>query len=222
MAQPPQQPVKVVLVAFGFKLGAPDYIDFIFDVRSVPNPWKLNDFKVLDGTHTRLQEGLMQIRRAKTMLAQLRRFVVDKCKRFTSTLSPAAAALVAEQGGDDGGHAAAADGILTIGIGCRSGVHRSVALALLLKQRGFMDSCDASCAPVVVPVFRDLAGSDRRAAAAEAMPKSRLVNAPFVCKVCDATCGSVAEWKAHVDGKRHAKRTAKFLAGKARQAADKK
>lgn len=104
-----------------------------------------------------------------------------------------------------------------------------------------MDSCDASCAPVVVPVFRDLAGSDRRAAAAEAMPKSRLVNAPFVCKVgcghysacdvnffnfgsqvCDATCGSVAEWKAHVDGKRHAKRTAKFLAGKARQAADKK
>ena len=84
------QPVKVVLVAFGFKLGAPDYIDFIFDVRSVPNPWKLNDFKVmrageiwggllrvlsfnvlwrrdvirlqvLDGTHTRLQEGLMQV-----------------------------------------------------------------------------------------------------------------------------------------------------------------
>ncbi len=41
------QPVKVVLVAFGFKLGAPDYIDFIFDVRSVPNPWKLNDFKVM-------------------------------------------------------------------------------------------------------------------------------------------------------------------------------
>lgn len=170
-------------------------------------------------------------------------------------MSPAAAALVAEQGGDDGGHA---DGTLTIGIGCRcrtqqaqnfqpltlarnrSGVHRSVALALLLKQRGFMDSCDASCAPVVVPVFRDLAGSDRRAAAAEAMPKSRLVNAPFVCKVCgghysacdvqfvnfwcqvcEATCGSVAEWKAHVDGKRHAKRTAKFLAGKARQAAEK-
>ncbi len=44
----PLQPVTVVLVAFGFKLGVPDYIDFIFDVRSVPNPWKLNDFKVRD------------------------------------------------------------------------------------------------------------------------------------------------------------------------------
>jgi hypothetical protein len=61
-------------------------------------------------------------------------------------------------------------------------VHRSVALALLLKQRGFMDACDATLAPHVIPVFRDLAGSDRAAAAAEAMPKSRLVNA-FVCKV---------------------------------------
>jgi RNase adaptor protein for sRNA GlmZ degradation len=35
-----------VLVAFGFKHGVPDFIDFIFDVRSVPNPWKMNDFKV--------------------------------------------------------------------------------------------------------------------------------------------------------------------------------
>jgi hypothetical protein len=61
-------------------------------------------------------------------------------------------------------------------------VHRSVALALLLKQRGFMDACDATLAPDVIPVFRDLAGSDRAAAAAEAMPKSRLVNS-FVCKV---------------------------------------
>ncbi len=62
-------------------------------------------------------------------------------------------------------------------------MHRSVALALLLQQRGFMDACDASHAPVVVPVFRDLAGCDRATAAAEAMPKSRLINAPFVCKV---------------------------------------
>jgi hypothetical protein len=42
----PPQPTTVVLVAFGFKLGVPDFIDFIFDVRSVPNPWKMNDFKV--------------------------------------------------------------------------------------------------------------------------------------------------------------------------------
>ncbi len=62
-------------------------------------------------------------------------------------------------------------------------MHRSVALALLLQQRGFMDACEAGAAPAVVPVFRDLAGSDRKAAAAEAMPKSRLVNAPLVCKV---------------------------------------
>jgi hypothetical protein len=44
---PRLQRVTVVLVAFGFKHGVPDYIDFIFDVRSVPNPWKLNDFKVM-------------------------------------------------------------------------------------------------------------------------------------------------------------------------------
>lgn len=114
-------------------------------------------------------------------------------------MSPSVAALVAQQAG-----AAAdvqAEGTITIGIGCRfslqskhkpqtrnehvrrSGVHRSVALALLLKQRGFMDACDATLAPHVIPVFRDLAGSDRAAAAADAMPKSRLVNA-FVCKVC--------------------------------------
>ena len=89
-------------------------------------------------------------------------------------MSPAAAALVAQGGG------AASAGTLTIGIGCRSGVHRSVALALLLQQRGFMDACDAACAPVVLPVFRDLAGSDRRAAALEAMPVFRGVMQPFV------------------------------------------
>ena len=62
-------------------------------------------------------------------------------------------------------------------------MHRSVALALLLKQRGFMDACDATLAPHGIPVFRDLAGSDRAAAAAAAaIPEIRLVNA-YVCKV---------------------------------------
>ncbi len=70
-------------------------------------------------------------------------------------------------------------------------MHRSVALALLLQQRGFMDVCDASVAPIVVPVFKDLAGCDRAAAAAEAMPKSRLINAPFVCKVM-VECSSMS------------------------------
>ena len=60
-------------------------------------------------------------------------------------------------------------------------MHRSVALALLLKQRGFMNACDATLAPHGIPVFRDLAGSDRAAAAA-AIPEIRLVNA-YVCKV---------------------------------------
>jgi hypothetical protein len=54
--------------------------------------------------------------------------------------------------------------------------------ALLAAAGGFMDACDATLAPHVIPVFRDLAGSDRAAAAADAMPKSRLVNG-FVCKV---------------------------------------
>jgi hypothetical protein len=62
-------------------------------------------------------------------------------------------------------------------------VHRSVAFALLLQQRGFLDACKGSLPPVVIPVFRDLAGSDRAAAAAEAMPRSRLISAPLVCKV---------------------------------------
>ena len=46
LSSPPLQPPLVIVVAFGFKVAVPDYIDFIFDVRSVPNPWKLNDFKV--------------------------------------------------------------------------------------------------------------------------------------------------------------------------------
>jgi hypothetical protein len=115
----------------------------------------------------------------------------------------------------------------------RSGVHRSVALALLLKQRGFMDACDATLAPHAIPVFRDFAGSDRAAAAAAAaaMPEIRLVNAfvckvgggggeavvivevaDIACKVCDATCGSMSVYEAHVKGKRHAKKMAKFMA----------
>ncbi len=64
-------------------------------------------------------------------------------------------------------------------------MHRSVALALLLKQRGFMNACDATLAPHGIPVFRDLAapGSDRvAAAAAAAIPEIRLLNA-YVCKV---------------------------------------
>ena len=176
----PLQPVKVVLVAFGFKLGVPEYIDFIFDVRSVPNPWKLNDFKVMMlrwrrgccrqvwcrtphdvsrcwTARTRVYKMLScrcvrflppqtplthkQIRRAKTVLSQLRsppspfhhtlsllnfcrRFVVDKVSRFVSSMSPAAAALVAQQAGVAAD--VPAEGTLTIGIGCRSSLQNKI------------------------------------------------------------------------------------------------
>ncbi|MBA1444657.1 MAG: RNase adapter RapZ [Gammaproteobacteria bacterium] len=99
-----KQQVSLLVESFGFKHGVPRDIDFVFDVRCLPNPhWQaeLRPFTGLDGPVARFLENSEDTRQ---MRADLIRFLEEWIPRFE------------------------ADGrsYLTIAIGCTGGQHRSV------------------------------------------------------------------------------------------------
>lgn len=51
----------VTLTSFGFKYGAPSEANFIFDVRSLPNPYFVENLKKLDGTSQEIKDYLFEL-----------------------------------------------------------------------------------------------------------------------------------------------------------------
>lgn len=105
--------LTISLLTFGFKFGVPYDIDMLFDVRFLRNPNFVADLKPLTGEDPRIQSYVMDDPNAKPLLAQLDalfRFLIPQFERERRSY-------------------------LTIAIGCTGGRHRSVAIALLLRER---------------------------------------------------------------------------------------
>ena len=51
----------VTITSFGFKYGAPSEANFIFDVRSLPNPYFVENLKKLDGTSQEIKDYLFAL-----------------------------------------------------------------------------------------------------------------------------------------------------------------
>lgn len=105
-------PLTISLLTFGFKFGVPYDIDLLFDVRFLLNPNFVPDLKRLTGEDQRVQSYIMDDPNTKPLLDHL-----ESLLRFLVPLY---------------GHERRS--YLTIAIGCTGGRHRSVAVALLLKQ----------------------------------------------------------------------------------------
>ena len=93
--------------SFGYKHGIPGDADFVFDVRSLPNPHWETALRKLNGRDTAVIEYLAGFASVRTMIADLTAFLEKRLCEFSQ----------------------ANRSYLTIAIGCTGGQHRSVYIA---------------------------------------------------------------------------------------------
>jgi UPF0042 nucleotide-binding protein len=104
--------MTVSLLTFGFKFGVPYDADLLFDVRFLRNPNFVLDLKLLTGEDPRVQAHVLETPEAATFLDCLEgmlKFLLPLYERERRSY-------------------------LTIGIGCTGGRHRSVAVAMRLRD----------------------------------------------------------------------------------------
>jgi UPF0042 nucleotide-binding protein len=105
--------LTISVTSFGFKNGVPSDADLVFDVRFLPNPHFVPEFRKLTGKHPKVAKYVRQF-------PQTREFL-DKVTDMLTFLLP----HYIHEG----------KSYLTIGIGCTGGQHRSVMIAEELKKR---------------------------------------------------------------------------------------
>jgi len=98
--------VVVLFVSFGFKHGIPLDADFVFDVRSLPNPHYDPELRPLTGKDQAIQQFLVKEPMVMDMLEDIQQYLEKWLPSFNQ---------------DNRSY-------LTIGIGCTGGQHRSVYL----------------------------------------------------------------------------------------------
>jgi len=105
--------LSILLQSFGFKHGVPQAVDFVFDVRCLPNPHWIAELRDLTGLDAAVSEHLAAQPATDEML--------DDIHGFMSRWLPAFAR-------EDRAY-------VTIAIGCTGGRHRSVYLVEALARR---------------------------------------------------------------------------------------
>jgi len=105
--------LTISITSFGFKNGLPTDADLVFDVRFLPNPHFIPEFRNLTGKHPKVAKYVRQFPQTQEFL--------DKVIEMLIFLLP----HYIHEG----------KSYLTIGIGCTGGQHRSVMIAEELKKR---------------------------------------------------------------------------------------
>lgn len=101
------------LIAFGYKYGIPYEVNYLFDARVLPNPYFVPDLKPLSGKEEKVKEYLLSHSETLEFLEWVFNFI-----KWALPL-----------------HQREGRRLITIGIGCTGGRHRSPAIALLLYER---------------------------------------------------------------------------------------
>lgn len=107
-----QSALKISVISFGFKYGAPKEADLVFDVRCLPNPFYIPELK----QHTGLEEPVRNF----VMKFDQSRGLEIKLLDLLDYLLP----LYRTEGKSQ----------LTIAVGCTGGKHRSVVFAELINK----------------------------------------------------------------------------------------
>jgi UPF0042 nucleotide-binding protein len=105
--------LTISVASFGFKNGAPTDADIVFDVRFLPNPHFVPEFRKLTGKDRKVVNYINQFPQTKEFL--------DKAADMLTFLLP----HYIKEG----------KSYLTVGIGCTGGQHRSVMITEELKKR---------------------------------------------------------------------------------------
>ena len=104
--------LEVTVEAFGFKYGVPLDADLVFDVRFLPNPYYLEELRLLTGLDRPVAQYVFDSAEARTFM--------EKMEDLLDFLLP----LYVEEGKLS----------LLIAVGCTGGRHRSVAIASALTE----------------------------------------------------------------------------------------
>ena len=97
----------LVITSFGFKYGLPANVDFVFDVRCLPNPYWDNRLRTKNGLDADVAHFLSQDAKVQKMLTDIEGFIRDWLPEF-----------------EDNNRS-----YLNIAIGCTGGMHRSVFIS---------------------------------------------------------------------------------------------
>jgi UPF0042 nucleotide-binding protein len=104
--------LSLMFESFGYKHGIPGDADFVFDVRSLPNPYWEQALRPLTGRDPAVIEYLGGFASVRNMIADLTVFLEKRIGEFSR----------------------ANRSYLTIAVGCTGGVHRSVYIAEQLAR----------------------------------------------------------------------------------------
>ena len=102
-----QQSILVSCVSFGFKHGVPDDSDLVFDVRFLPNPHFVPEFRPLTGRDPRVAKYIRSFPQTKEFISRISDLLVYLLPHYVHE----------------------GKSYLTIGFGCTGGQHRSVMIA---------------------------------------------------------------------------------------------
>ena len=102
-----QQSILVSCVSFGFKHGVPDDSDLVFDVRFLPNPHFVPEFRPLTGRDPRVAKYIRSFPQTKEFISRISDLLVYLLPHYIHE----------------------GKSYLTIGLGCTGGQHRSVMIA---------------------------------------------------------------------------------------------
>ena len=105
--------LAVSVMSFGFKNGVPSEADVVFDVRFLPNPHFVPEFRKLTGKHPKVAKYVRQFPQTKEFL--------EKAADMLTFLLP----HYIKEG----------KSYLTVAVGCTGGQHRSVMIAEELRER---------------------------------------------------------------------------------------
>lgn len=102
----------VAIVTFGFKRGIPKDCDMVFDVRFLDNPYYVKELKDFTGKDPRVRDFVFKDGRAEEFCMLVLNLLLMVLKDYHKEVKQ----------------------LLTIGIGCTGGKHRSVAIGERLKE----------------------------------------------------------------------------------------
>lgn len=104
---------EVTLLSFGYKYGVPDYVEFLFDVRFLKNPYYDPLLKELNGNYKSVSDYVLEDPLTESLVTQINGFIKSASSRYV------------EKG----------RGWMVVGVGCTGGRHRSVAVINELQKR---------------------------------------------------------------------------------------
>src|SRR2546427_699992 len=105
--------ILVSCVSFGFKHGVPDDADLLFDVRFLPNPHFVPEFRSLTGRHPRVAKYIRSFPQTKEFVQRISELLVYLLPHYIRE----------------------GKSYLTISFGCTGGQHRSVMIAEEVSKR---------------------------------------------------------------------------------------